>query len=150
MSAIFTFDDSLWPLLVIRVIGRMSDKEVEEFLARSISYARRGEKYVGIVDMSQTGLFSPSQRQVMVEWLREHDDTLREQMLGAANIVTSTPIRLALSLVFYLKPLPMPHVAVSDMCSAVRYVTSRLEEGGLASEAERIRHHFGASCIRVG
>ncbi|MGZ3459066.1 MAG: hypothetical protein ACXU86_11245, partial [Archangium sp.] len=62
---------------------------------------------------------------------------------GNANIITSVPIRLSLSLVFHLKPPPMPNVAVADMGSALRYVTGKLEENGLVSEAERVRRHFG-------
>ena len=71
-------------------------------------------------------------------------------MLGNANIVTSVPVRLALSLVFHLKPLPMPCAIVSDMDAAVRYVIGKLEESGRAADAERIRQHFGLPGIKVG
>jgi hypothetical protein len=150
MSAIITFDDSLWPLLMLRVTGAMTDKQFEEFLARSTAYVERGEKYVSILDLGQVGLPSAAQRQMQAEWIRRHDAALREQVLGNANIINSAPIRLALSLIFHLKPLPMPYAAVGDMGSALRFVTAKLEEAGLRAEAERIRKHFGMPGIKAG
>jgi hypothetical protein len=150
MSVIITFDDSLWPLLVTRVAGAMTDKQFEEFLARSTTYVERGEKYVSITDVAQVGIPSAAQRQMQAEWIRQHEVALRERVLGNANIITSAPIRLALSLIFHLKPLPMPYAAVGDMDSALRFVTAKLEESGMGAEAERIRRHFGLSGIKAG
>ncbi|QRN99608.1 hypothetical protein JRI60_11555 [Archangium violaceum] len=150
MSAIITFDDSLWPLLVIRLTGALTDAEFEAFLARSLSYAQRGERHVVVSDLCQVGLFTAHQRQRQAEWTRQHEALLREQVIGNATIVTSAPVRLVLSLIFHLKAMPMPHVVVSDMGSAVRFVTQKLEESGLGADAERIRHHFGLSGIHAG
>lgn len=143
MSAIITFDDMLWPLLIVRVSGTMSDKQYAGFLTRSSTYVERGEQYVSVMDLGQVGLPSAAQRVMQAEWIRKHDAELRERVLGNANIVTSAPVRLALSLIFHLKSLPMPCAAVSDMDSALRYVTGKLEESGRAAEAERIRRHCG-------
>jgi hypothetical protein len=150
MSAIITFDDSLWPLLTLRVAGTMSDKEYADFLARSSTYVERGEQYVSITDLGQVGLPSAAQRVMQAEWIRKHDAELRERVLGNANIVTSVPVRLALSLIFHLKSLPMPCVAVSDMGSALRYVTGKLEAVGRSADAERIRRHYGLPGIQAG
>jgi hypothetical protein len=150
MSAIIMFDDSLWPLLMLRVTGPMTDKQFGEFLAQSNSYLARGEQYVSIFDIAQAGIPSQVQRQMQVDWIRQHDAELRERVLGNANIITSAPVRLALSLIFHLKPLPMPYAAVPDMDSALRFVLGKLEEAGLGPQAERIRRHFGLSGIRAG
>jgi hypothetical protein len=151
MSAIITFDDSLWPLLTLRISGAMTDKQFEEFLARSSTYVERGEKYVSITDLGRVaGLPSAAQRHMQAEWIRRHEAALRERVLANANIITSAPIRLALSLVFHLKPLPMPYAAVADMDSALRFVTGKLEEAGRGAEAERIRHHFGLPGVQSG
>lgn len=150
MSAIIMFDDSRWPLLILRVAGPMTDKQFGEFLARSNTYLERGEKYVSIFDVAQAGLPSAVQRQMQAEWIRKQEPLLRERVLGNANIITSAPIRLALSLIFHLKPLPMPYAAVADMDSALRFVIGKLEEGGFGAEAERIRRDFGLPGIRAG
>ena len=150
MSAIITFDDSRWPLLMLRVTGVMSDKQFSEFLVQSSAYLERGERYVSILDLGQVGLPSPVQRQMQAEWIRKHDADLREYVLGNANIITSAPIRLALSLIFHLKPLPMPYAAVADMDSALRFALGKLEEGGRRADAERIRRQLGVAGVRAG
>lgn len=150
MSAIITFDDSLWPLLILRANGVMTDKQYEEFLIRSSTFVERGERYVSITDIAQVGIPSAAQRAMQVEWLRKHDAELRERVLGNASIITSASVRLSLSLIFHIKPLPMPNAAVSDMDSALLYVLGKLEENGLRSDAERIRHHFGLPGSRAG
>ncbi|MFY0529202.1 hypothetical protein ACN28I_40560 [Archangium gephyra] len=150
MSAIIMFDDSRWPLLMLRVTGPMTDKQFGEFLARSNTYLERGDRYVSIFDIAQAGLPSAVQRQMQADWIRKQEPLLRERVLGNANIITSAPIRLALSLIFHLKPLPMPYAAVADMDSALRFVMGKLEEGGLGAEAARIRHDLGLPGIRTG
>lgn len=150
MRPIIMFDDSLWPLLTLRVTGVMSDRQFAEFLEQSSTYLAREEQYVSILDLGQVGLPTPTQRQMQAEWMRKHDADMRQWVLGNANIITSAPIRLALSLIFHLKPLPMPYAAVADMDSALRFVIGKLEEGGLGAKAERIRRHFGLPGIRAG
>ncbi|WNG44910.1 hypothetical protein F0U60_13005 [Archangium minus] len=150
MSASFTFDDSLWPLLISRLTGVLADKQYSEYLARLTAYVERGERYVCISDLRRAGLFTAAQRQMQVAWIRQHEVSLRERVLGNATLITSAPIRLSLSLIYHLKPLPMPNVVVADMNAAVRYILGKLEEGGLVSEAERIRLHFGLPGTHVG
>jgi hypothetical protein len=150
VSAIITFDDSLWPLLVIRLEGTMTDTDFESFLARALTYVRRGERYVIISDMGRVDLFSAHQRQLQADWTRVHDATLRERVIANATIVSSAPMRLVLSLILHLKAMPMPHLVASDMDSALRFVTQKLEEGGFGADAERIRHHFRLLGIRAG
>jgi hypothetical protein len=150
MRAIIMFDDSLWPLLQIRVTGAMSDAQFAGFLAQSDTYLARGEPYVSILDLGQVSLPTPAQRQMQAEWIRKREADMRQWVLGNANIITSAPIRLALSLIFHLKPPPMPYSAVADMDSALRFVLGKLEEGGRGADAERIRRHFGPPGIRAG
>lgn len=150
MSAPYSFDDSLWPLLITRVSGVMSDTQYEAFLTESSAFVRRGELYVSITDLAHVGLPPAEQRRLQAEWIREHETALRKQVLGNANIVTSAPVRLALSLIFHIKPLPMPYVLVSDMRSATTWVTARLEDGGFIAEARHIRHQLGLPGIRAG
>ncbi|PTL76000.1 hypothetical protein [Vitiosangium sp. GDMCC 1.1324] len=150
MSATLTFDDSLWPLIVFRFTGVMTGPQYEQFLTRSSAYLERGEKYVCITDVSQAGLPPLAQCRRLAEWIRTHDAALHERVLGNAVLVTTAPLRLSMSLVFHLKPPPMPHVAVSNMDSAVDFVTGKLREAGFLAEAERIRRHLAAPSSRVG
>ncbi|EPX58376.1 hypothetical protein D187_004132 [Cystobacter fuscus DSM 2262] len=150
MSARLTFDDSLWPLVIFRPAGVMTNGQFEEFLTRSASYLERGEPYVSITDARQAGMPPLDQLRRLSEWLDTNSDRLREQVLCNAIIVTSAAMRLSMSLVFHLKPQPMPHRAMSDMESALEYALDKLRESGRVADAERIQRHFAASSAHVG
>lgn len=150
MSAIITFDDSLWPLVILRGQGVPTDQQVKEYQARSLSYLERGERYVTIADLSQLGMLSATQRRMQAEYIQENAAALRERLLGNATIINSAPLRLMLSIIMPFKPTPMPFTIVADMDSAVRYALRRLEESGLGDAAARIRHHLEQRASHLG
>jgi hypothetical protein len=148
MSASITFDDSHWPLLITRFQGAATDAQYEEYLTRGTAYLQRGELYVSIIDMGQLAMPTNAQRQRQTEWLKAHQVLLRERLLGCALIDTSPIIRLVLSAIFHVIPLPTSYVAIRDMAEGVRWTTARLAEAGLGDAAERIRRDFGARSVR--
>lgn len=150
MSAIITFDDSLWPLVMTRAQGVPTDEDMKGYQARSLSYARRGEKYVTISDLSQLGMLSAPQRRRQAEYLQENAAVLHEYLLGIASIIHSTPLRLAMYAILPFRRMPMPFVVVADMDSAVRYALGRLEESGLGDAAARIRHQLEQRASHLG
>jgi hypothetical protein len=144
MAPPIELDDSHWPLLIIRLRGVASDGQFEDYLSQlESSYLSRGEPYVSISDATWLGVPPAYQRHRQAAWLHRNDAALRARVLGHASIITSPFVRLSVSLLLHLKPLPHPHVAVSSMPSAVDWVTHRLQLGGLVSEAERIRRDLG-------
>ena len=150
MSALITLDDSLWPLVIFRTTGVMTNSQFEEFLVRSSSYLERGEPYISISDTRSSGLPPLYQTRRLTEWLEANHDRLRERVLCNAIIVTSAPLRLSISLMFHLKPQPMPHRAVADMESALEYALDKLREAGRHADAERIQRQLAASDYTVG
>ena len=150
MSALLTFDDSLWPLAIIRLSGVMTNGQLEEFLARSSALLARGEPYVCITDLRSAGVPSIEQCRRLSEWIDANHAPLRERVLCTAVLVNSAPLRLSMSLIFHLKPQPMPHRAVPDMTSALQFALDKFREAGLVSDAERIQRHFAAPDSHVG
>jgi hypothetical protein len=138
----FTLDDSLWPLLIIRLSGTSSDLEYEKFLERLSGFLHRREPYFSIVDTSQSGLPNSAQRQRQVEFGRVHDELERTWGRATAFIVTSPFVRVAMSLYFHVRPLQVPHVIVDDMDVALAWIASRMESTGYKAEAERVREHL--------
>lgn len=143
MGASITFDDSLWPLLISRFQGAATDSEYEAYLAQGTAYLQRGELYVSILDMGRLVVPTAAQRQRQAEWLQAHDHLLREQFLGCALVIISPFVRLALSTVLHLRPMPMPYVTVYDVRGGLKWAVTRLEEAGLSRSAGHIRRHFG-------
>jgi hypothetical protein len=150
MSARLTFDDSLWPLVIFRPVGVMTYSQFEEFLTRSSAYLERGEPYISISDTRSSGLPPLYQTRRLTEWLEANHERLRERVLCNAIIVNSAPLRLTISLMFHLKPQPMPHRAVADMESALEYALGKLREAGRHADAERIQRQLAASEYNVG
>ncbi|HLM44502.1 MAG TPA: hypothetical protein VK458_11580, partial [Myxococcaceae bacterium] len=108
-----SIDDSLWPLRVVRFVGVSTLQQLEHYLADTSIRLRRGERFVSILDVTQGGVPTPELRQRQTLWLQENELLMRELHLGVAFVITSPLIRLALSAIFYFKPMPVPYVVTS-------------------------------------
>jgi hypothetical protein len=139
-----TFDDSLWPLLILRVVGEASNQQFEEYLKVSGSYFHRGEPHVVVSDLLHVGMISAELRRRQAEWTARHDGIIRRTMLGNAFVISNAPFfRLGLNILFHLNPPAWPYVVVSSVEPALAWAAVRLEEAGLREPAERVRRHFG-------
>ena len=143
-----TFDDSLWPLLMVRVVGEPSNQRFEEYLDASASFLHRGEPYVIVSDLLQVGMVSAELRRRQAEWTTQHDGLMRETLLGNAFVLDSPFFRLGLNIVLHLKSPSWPYVIVPRMEPAFAWAAGRLEEAGLHEPAERVRRHFGLLPVR--
>lgn len=137
-----SIDDSLWPLRRVRFVGTVPLPLYEDYLANTAERLRAGEKFVTLFDLREGAPPRPERRQRHIGWLEEHEALLREVQVGVAFIVTSPLIRLAMSTVFYFKPLPSPYVVTAREAEAMQWAISRLEEVGLAGAAQRVRDHL--------
>lgn len=132
-------DESLWPLLLVGYVGTPSPEQQEEYQARLSACLRRGEKYVSIIDMRSFTGVPPAQRQRMAQFLRDHEELFRQVGLGTCLIITSPVVRLVVSVIFHLKPMPAPYYVAPTMAAALDWVLGQLEAAGLTEEAARIR-----------
>jgi hypothetical protein len=139
------FEESAWPLLLIRAPGTVTTRQQAEGLASIAAYLRRGEKFIGIVDMRSLGQVPPEQRHRQLEWFREHESLIHETLLGLGLVIHSPIVRLAMSVIFHFKPLPVPHITVSDVSTAAAWAAQRFLEAGLPQAATRVREHFPGS-----
>lgn len=143
--ASITFDDSLWPLLLSRFEGAASDEQYEEYLARGTDYLLRGDRYVSVLDMVRLSVPTASQRHRQAEWLKRNEALLGQRFMGCALVITSPFVRVALSTVLHLRPLPSPYTVAANLGQGVTWATNLLEKEGFTEAAERIRlqvpHH---------
>jgi len=148
-GASFSFDDSLWSLMVVRLSGEPSSQEFERYLARATQYLQRHDRHVCIFDVSKLHLLSTEQRQRQAEWLKTHEMLMRQTLLGIAYVVTSATVRLTLGVIFHFKPPPVPFTLVPHMEAAGTWAAQRLEEARFAVPAALVRSQFG-SRLEVG
>jgi len=142
MNGPFTHDDSLWPLVLVRLEGAVSDPQLDAFFAHGHATLLRRERYVSIFDLSRMSLPPPEQRQRLARWMKEHDPLLREFLLGTAFVLSSPFVRMALSLLFHLTPTSAPYVVVPTVDSGIVWAAARLDQSGLSEHAERVRRHY--------
>jgi hypothetical protein len=139
-----TFDDSLWPLLTVTFTGVNSMQEFEAYLAKLSTYAQRGEKYIALFDSSAaTTAPSMEQRQRQVEWIQQHEAHLRNCSLGSAFVIKSPFIRLALNIIYQIRPPPSPYLVVGDISTARGWAADRFREAGMTLPSVLIRSHYG-------
>jgi hypothetical protein len=140
--AFITLEDSLWPLVIARVVGTPSLSDLEGYLTRRAKHLRRGP-HVQVVDATRIVMLPAEARQRILEWLPPHEELIRERLLGTAYATDSAFLRLTLSILFHLRPQTSPHIIVSRLDVATEWAARRLEEEGLHEGAELTRHHFG-------
>jgi hypothetical protein len=143
MRPAILIDESLWPLLIIRFVGTVSDEQFEQYLVRTSAVLQRKERCVSLFDGLQLGMPTASQRNRQVEWLRQDEALMREFLLGTAYVLGSPVHRLMLSMILHVIPPPMPYVVAPSLSSAVAWLGKRLEEAGLELSQERVLSHLG-------
>jgi hypothetical protein len=140
---LITFDDSMWPLLNVTFTGASSNEEFEAYLATLTKYRKRKERYLTIFDSRVAAAPSLHQRQRQVEWLKSHESETRQLSLGSAFVITSPLIRLAMNIIYQLRPPPNPYHVVGDIEVARAWAADRFHQAGLSAPAMLIRNHYG-------
>jgi hypothetical protein len=92
-------------------------------------------------------MLNAARRQRMAAFMRENEHHILQWMLGSVFVITSPFVRLALSAVFYIKPMPTPYVVTPSLPVAVDWASRRFADAGLSAQAKRIRNHHGLSAI---
>lgn len=134
-----SFDDSQWPLLTVTFSGTSSPQVFDAYLARMTAYLERGEKCLAILDSrAQRTAPTMEQRQLQVQWIQRNEEALRQCSLGTAFVITSPFIRLALNIMYQLKPLPCPHTLVGDLQAARDWAAGRFRAAGLAFPSPQV------------
>jgi hypothetical protein len=94
-------------------------------------FARR-KKYVCITDVRGiTKLPDAKTRQLVADWWKTIAADQRIWNLGSANVVSSAPVRGALTALSWLFTSPTPHGYVPDMTAALEWAAERLREADL-------------------
>jgi hypothetical protein len=137
-------DESLWPVVIIRYKGTTTAWQFAEMLAARSRYLDRHERHVILQDLSQSSSMSSGElRRMQVEWLKKEEARLSQWVVGAAYVTDSAPLRLLLSIIQHLRPLPMPHVIVPRMSEAIAWITTRMRQSGLETRTHPLLERFG-------
>lgn len=134
-----SFDDSLWPLLVVKFIGTTSDLEFEAYLEKMSGYLKRETRYVCIIDSTDMKDSPMVHRQRQVEWLQANDALLRRWTVGTGFVITSPVSRLAMNVITQLSKPASPQTAVATLQLAMEWAAERFKAENLLLPVMLIR-----------
>jgi hypothetical protein len=140
----FTFDDSLWPLLIIHFSGSPTAAELETYLAKRLEYMQRNESHVLLYDTRNARLLSHAQSQRHVQWMKEHDALRSKTVMASVLVITSPVIRLAASAILHFWPVKMPYFICSNLPEGVRWAADWLQKAGHHVQANLVRQRYAS------
>ena len=123
-------DGSGLPLLFVRFVGTVTDKQFRDYLDQLTRWVGTGRRVV-VVDASCCGRISPSQRRMQIAWVRQHRVMLGREILGIAFVISSPLVRGALTSILWAAPLPGEQVVVPSLPEALDWATSLLQATGV-------------------
>lgn len=141
----FEFDDSLWPLLLIRFTGNPGMQELETYLAKRLEYMRRNEPHVLLYDTRNARMLSNPLTQRHVAWMKEHDELRRKTVVASTVVITSPVIRLTASAVLHFWPAKTPYHFCATLGEAVNWAADWLHKTGHPHKAHQVRQHLASN-----
>jgi hypothetical protein len=136
-------DDSLWPLLRVTFPRVITDAQHEELQVRILSYLRRGERHVYLLDLRQLQSLTSEQRARQWAFLRQQEVLMRQWSMGIVALINSPPLALmARILIHRIKPSVVPYSILASWPAAVSWAADRLEGNGQREHARRVRQHL--------
>lgn len=137
-------------LLCTRIIGARSDADIvrhlEEYRLLLLDARERGQKLVDILEIRHATPPTAKQRRMQSDWNTEHEELMRQTLVGFTFVVSSTVMRGIITAIMWIKPLPMPSAVFTDLEEALQWAFERLKASGIPSswnDRENARRAFG-------
>jgi hypothetical protein len=139
-------DDSLWPLLRVTFPRVVTNEQQTELCERILSYLRRGERHVILVDLRLLQTLTPEQREQQWRFLRQQERLMRQCSMGIVALINSPTLALvARVLIHRIKPSVVPYSILASWPTAVSWAAERLRDNGLDEHAGQVRQRLGAA-----
>ena len=132
------FDTTAWPLVTVTFEGTPTDEAFEACLADFDAVYAKGARVAFVLDTSDAGPLSATQRRRAASWMAARTRMLRDQCLGLAFVVASQVIRGVITAVFWIQPMPAAWTIEMRRASAVAWARERLREARVDRSEERI------------
>jgi hypothetical protein len=126
-TASYEVDELRFPLVWVHYRRNLEDGEFEALLSTFERMMReRTRRYVLVLETHHSAMTSFSQARRQAMWMKEHQETLRKQVLGIALVLPSPVLRGVLKVVLQLQPMPVPYAVFRDAAEAEAWAQQRL------------------------
>jgi len=130
-----TFDESRWPLVVVRYGVNVDENEFEELLSRLDKNVRRTaaarQKTTLIYDSTSGYQASPRIRKRQAEWMKANADITRLNCVGIGFVIDSSLVRGILTAILWLSDMPAPYTVVGTFAEAEQWCEKQLSAHGV-------------------
>jgi hypothetical protein len=127
------FDDSRWPIVVVRYPGVIDPRDWDTHMARVIGYLKRDVPWGMINDSRGAAHPTATQRQAIINMYDEHEGLVRKNWRATAIVFDSKLIVGVLTALSWARPLPHPFRSFTDYDEGARWVEGMFGPGELAS-----------------
>ncbi|CAN5298581.1 hypothetical protein BH09MYX1_BH09MYX1_05970 [soil metagenome] len=121
-------DRSKWPVVIVRFVGTPSDEEFARYLAIYDELLAEKQRYGLVFDALAADVPTARRRAMQAKWIRDHSVQLAEYCLAGAFVIGSPLIRGALTAIFWIQPMPFPHVVCGKVEEGERWVRQCLTD----------------------
>jgi len=142
MSGLVRFDTSTWPLVVIRMPGRLDTAAIDSFLEGTDAVLGRKSKFSAVIDTTAlSGFPNAIERHRLVDGMHKRNFAEKAYNVGNGVVIVSAASRAVLTAVTWLRPPVTTQHLVGNVAAAVEWCCGRLIAAGvpLTPEIEALR-----------
>lgn len=127
----YVHDESLWPVVATLIPARAFDAELVEHM-RYIDglYARR-DPFLSVSFVRLSAGTTAEQRRRMSTWMADTQPLMRAYNRGSLMVSSSASLRLVLSGLMLVSPMPMPYMVVGDACDGLDWLRARAHDANM-------------------
>jgi hypothetical protein len=120
------FDDSSWPILKVRLPPYPSDEDLTHYFQLLASYRNRRQPYGLLMDVTHARSFSPTQRRMQAEYIRDGLPLSRIYLKAIAYVAETALKRGAITAIYWLVPPASPYQIFGQRAEADRWLAGQL------------------------
>ena len=120
-------DTTALPLVVVRVVGPITDESYSAYLEELLAAAQLRERVVMRLHAGPLLAFPPRFVRATVAWMKKHDQVLNHHVVAVSIVMDSTMLRLAAEALAWAGKPPFPMGAASTAAQADTWLFEHLE-----------------------
>jgi hypothetical protein len=132
------FDESRWPIVVVRYPSSLEARDWDDHLSRVIRYVERDRPWGMINDSRGAGHPNAAQRQGIVNLYDRHEELVRKNWRGTAIVCDSKITVGVLTALTWVRPPPHPFRPFSSYDEGTRWVESMFRPGELPADVSSV------------
>jgi hypothetical protein len=116
-----TISDQKAPVYVATFEGITTDAQFDDYPSQLSKLAHLPHVKAFVFDARNNGTTPPSQRKRMADWMKQHENQIRERTAGCAFVLPSALQRGVLTAILWLQPMACPHTIVGTLEEALAW-----------------------------